>query len=195
MVVSRAGASVGRRAALGLLGLVLATGSLVGCQSNPEPPPIEAASSAPSPSPSPTEAPPTLPAEANGTSEAAAKAFVRHFFDTVNHAVNTGQTEHLRQLGSTECESCEAIAGNIEETYGAGGSIQSKGWKLQSVSLVPGQPKASPILDLGVLMSGERVIEQAGAEPKTFDGGKQPMTMYLVRVAGAWRVSRLDRVA
>jgi hypothetical protein len=168
-----------------------------GCQSNPEPPPLErtAESSTPSPTASPAEAAPTLPAEAKGTSEAAAKAFVRHFFDSLNFAMNTGETDYFRSLAHAGCESCEAIAANIDKTYGVGGSINSRGWLVQSVSLTPHQAGRRPILDLGVLMRPEQVVERSGAEPQSFEGGKQPMTIYLARVNGAWLVTRLDRVA
>jgi hypothetical protein len=66
---------------LAVAAVIVVIGTLVGgCRSNPEPPPLQSASSSPSPSPtaSPSVAPPTLPAKAKGTSEAAAKAFVRH---------------------------------------------------------------------------------------------------------------------
>lgn len=193
MLMSRDGMSGRRRAALGALALGVAL--LGGCQSNPEPPPIEAAPSSLPPSPSPSETAPTLPAEAKGASEAAAKAFVRYYFATLNHAMISGDTEHFRELSTSECESCSAIARNIDGTYAAGGRIESKGWLVRSVSLVPGQPKASPIVDLGIFMSEERVTERAGSSPKSFEGGKQPMTMYLIRANDQWRVSRLDRVA
>ena len=199
MLVSRAGAR-SRHAAVGTRALgALAVGVmlLAGCQSNPEPPPLESASESPSPSAteSPTPAAPTLPAEAKGTSEAAAKAFVRHFFDSLNYAMNSGNTSHLRSLADDGCRSCEAIASNIDKTYGAGGSITSRGWVLQSIHRVPLQPRDRPILDLGVLMTPERVLKRAGGDPKTFEGGKQPMTMYLVTLNGEWRVTRLDLVA
>jgi len=168
-----------------------------GCQSNPAPPPLEstAESSTPSPTASPAEAEPTLPAEAKGSDEAAAKAFVHHFFDSLNFAMNTGETDYFRSLAHSGCESCEAIAANIDKTYRVGGSIKSRGWLVQSVSLTPHQASRRPILDLGVLMRPEQVVERSGAEPQTFEGGKQPMTMYLGRVKGTWQVTRLDRVA
>lgn len=179
-----------------LVGLSVLAVLSTGCQSNPKPPPLESASSSSAtPTPSPTEAAPTLPAEAKGTSEAAAKAFVRHYFDALNHGMNTGDTQYLRSLGSAGCESCEAIATNIEETYDAGGKITSRGWVVQSLSVVPRQSRTRPIIDLGVLMSPERVVESEGAPPRDFEGGKQPMTMYLVRTASKWQVARLDQVS
>jgi hypothetical protein len=155
-----------------------------------------AVSSAPSsPSPTPSQAAPTLPAAAKGTSEAAAKAFVRHYFEALNHAMNTGTTEQFRALSADTCESCSAIAGNIESTYAAGGKIESEGWLLKSISPVPGQPAQRPMLDLGVLMTTESVTKRAGEDAREFTGGKQPMTIYLSRSGDRWRVLRLDRIS
>jgi hypothetical protein len=202
MLVSRAAATTrgprrpllaGRSAAL-LAAFAAGALALAGCQANPTPPPLASTSTSPTPSPSPATAAPTLPAEAQGTSNAAAKAFVRHYFDTINHAMNTGEVEQFRLLSAENCESCAAIAGNIDATYAAGGEISSRGWSLRSVTVVPGQPAQAPILDLGVRLTRERVVERAGAEPRTFEGGKQPMTIHLVRQDNEWRVSRLDRV-
>jgi hypothetical protein len=172
-------------------------GLAAGCQSNPEPPPLDrtSASSSPTPSPSPTESPPPLPDAAKGTSEASAKAFVRHYFASLNYAMNSGDTEYFRTLGTKNCESCDAIAGNIETVYNAGGYISSEGWAVQSVATLPGQPPNRPILDLGMLLKRERVKERADAKAATFRGGRQPMTAHLVRRGSSWMVERLDRAA
>jgi hypothetical protein len=168
-----------------------------GCQSNPEPPPLDTASTSPSPSPSPspTDSPPPLPDAAKGTSEASAKTFVRHYFASLNHAMNSGDTRYFRTLGTNDCQSCDAIAGNIEKVYAAGGYISSDGWEVQSIANVPSQPARRPILDLGTLLQRERVKEHAHAEPATFRGGKQPMTAHLVRRGASWKMHRLDRAA
>lgn len=168
-----------------------------GCQSNPEPAPLEAAepsSSAPS-SASPTPSPPAMPAEAKAEGAAGAKAFVRHYFATLNFAMNSGRTGQLRKLSAEECESCQAIAGNIERTYRAGGNINSKGWRLTAINVAPVNSPRQPILDLGVRMTSERVVKSAGAQPEWFDGGRQAMTIFLKRHDGSWHVTRLDQVA
>ena len=103
-----------------------------GCTSDeaPEPAPLPTESASPSDTGSPSPTAPTLPAEAEGTSPAAAKAFVRHYFDSVNYAAATGDTDGLRALGASRCVSCDAIAENIEEVYSEGGVIRSGGWKV-----------------------------------------------------------------
>lgn len=193
MSVAR-GASALCRPVLAGLGAAACTAALLaGCTSNAEPTPPPAPSP-PSASPSPSATPPSLPPEAEGTSPQAAKAFARHYFDAINYAARTGDTEGLRKLGTADCVSCEAIASNIEKIYNAGGHIESGGWKLTVVSTVPAQPRLRPVLDLGVVQSPESVVQRAGEAPSSFPGGKKPMTMYLVRVAASWQAKRIDQV-
>jgi hypothetical protein len=167
-----------------------------GCTSSDDPPePAPLPTESPSPTESSDDAPPSLPPAANGKSARAAKAFARFYIDSVNFATRTGDTTQLAGLGSDDCESCSAIVGNIDTIYSSGGSIESKGWKLNVASLVPGQPATSPILDLGITQSPESVTTSAGAEPEKYPGGKQPMTMYLSRDGGTWKVTQLDLVS
>jgi len=136
-----------------------------------------------------------MPAEAKGTSEASAKAFVRYYFATINFAARTGDTDQLRELGSPDCTSCEAITENIADIYGDGGNIRSDGWELRSIIAVPLQPRNKPIFDLSVFLNPEQVTSGETGEPEDFEGGKQPMTVYLVRQDSAWHVVQLDKVS
>ena len=72
---------------------------VAGCTSNAEPSPLPEPSTSASPSASPSATPPTMPPEAEGTSPKAAKAFARHYFDVINYAARSGDTEGLRELG------------------------------------------------------------------------------------------------
>ena len=136
-----------------------------------------------------------MPAEASGTSPAAAKAFVRHYFEQINYAALTGDTAPLRALSADDCESCDAIASNVERIYGDGGHMETDGWNLTVVSPVPARSRARPAFDLGVRQSPEQVYETEGATPETYPGGRLAMTIYLQRRADRWEVERLDEVA
>ena len=166
---------------------------LAGCDANPKPAPLptEGVTSTPA---STLPTPPTMPAQAQGTSKAAAKAFVRHYFVAINYASSTGESAYLRELSDPECASCAAIAGNIADIYASGGSIQSDGWRIRSITAVPLQDARTPVFDVGVFMTPETVVAEAGAPSKGFDGGKQPMTIYLKRTNNGWLVVRLDKV-
>ncbi|MGN6574162.1 MAG: DUF6318 family protein [Nocardioides sp.] len=176
--------------------VAVALAAVSGCTSSaePTPAPTPTLSSSPSESPSPSAAPPTMPAEAEGTSPRAAKAFARHYFDVINYAARTGDTRQLRKLGTSDCVSCEAIARNIEKIYGAGGHIESDGWRLTSVRNLQTK-NGSAFLSLGVYLEAEDVISAAGHEPEHHDGRKQPMNLRLVNRAHGFSVSRLDLVS
>lgn len=104
----------------------------------PSPYASDSASASASASASPTDPAPTLPPAANGTSDAAAKAFARHYIDLVNYSARTGETTSLESLGSPSCRSCDAIASNVKRVYGSGGRIESSGWMVKRVILKPG---------------------------------------------------------
>jgi hypothetical protein len=133
-----------------------------------------------------------MPAEAEGTSPRAAKAFARHYFDVINYSARTGDTQELRKLGTDDCVSCEAIAHNIERIYGAGGHIESENWQLRQVSVFKASDGRAA-LSLGALIHPEVVVQSDGTRERKA-GGKQPMTMFLDLSAGEPRVTRLDLV-
>jgi hypothetical protein len=203
MLVSRVAASArGPRRSLlarpsAALLAVVAVGALAmaGCQANPAPPPLESTSSSPTPSPSPTITAPTLPAEAQGTSKAAAKAFVRHYIALMNHAVATGHVNPLSDASDPGCSSCAAVVQQVDSVYNAGGSIESEGWQIASIRPVPGTPRARPQFDVGLLMSPQNVIEHSGADVTTYDGGKLPASFTLIRQGSEWRVLGWERAA
>jgi len=161
----------------------------------PKPLPSPSSSSvADSPAPSASPSPPSMPAKARGLGNDAAKAFARHYVALINYSSRTGRTGELTAISGSRCLSCKAIAGTIRDVYSAGGRIESRGWRLHALSVVPEQPIRHPILELGITQSPERVRRTANGPVKHFKGGRQPMTMYLRRTGGAWLVDRLDLV-
>jgi hypothetical protein len=176
---------------------VLAAGAaaalLAGCQSNPAPPPLDAAPSptASSPSPSPSATPPAMPAEATGTSRAAAKAFVRHYIDMVNYAMATGDTGPLVQSSAEDCESCSAVAENISSLYRSGGRLEGKGWRVADLMILQKSSQDDAVVQVGVSVRPQkRFSGEPDATPERFKGGRQAMTFFLTRVSSGWSVRR-----
>jgi hypothetical protein len=201
MRVSRAAASArGPRRPLsvrrfaGLLTAVTAGALALGaCQANPAPPPLVSTSTSPTPSPSPATAAPTLPAEAQGTSKAAAKAFVRHWIDVLNYAAKSGDTRTLCDLSDSRCIACAGAIDSIEEVYSAGGSMGGTGWSVLELKYQPLQPRHAPVLAVGLNIAPQRVIPSPGAEPTRYKGGARTMSFFLERQQGAWVVVQLER--
>ena len=162
----------------------------------PEPAPLPSASTeSPAPSASPSPSSPALPAEAEGTSPAAAKAFVRHYIEAVNYASSTGEVNELRSLSSSKCSSCTALIERIETVYTAGGSFRGDGWKVRSIRYQPFQPARQPVLSVSIRLSPQTLVEEAGEPDKKFPGGRDQLTLRLTTDQGDWRVSELERLA
>lgn len=109
-----------------VVGLVVGSVLLAGCQSDDDPDPkvspTESSSGTPTPTPTgPVE--PTLPAEAEGDDAAAAEAFVRFYWEMADYAQNTGDVAGLRRLSAESCVACRAGLEFIEKVYAEGGSI------------------------------------------------------------------------
>ncbi|MGH3492840.1 MAG: DUF6318 family protein [Sciscionella sp.] len=181
---------------LGAGGVVVAGAVLVltGCQGDPapSPPPTPSASSA-APSASPSPVAPTLPAAARGTSPAAAKAFVRYYFATINYAALSGDVSGLRSLSEPGCKSCNAIIKNITKVYGAGGYIQSENWEVRSV-IVLQHEKGREVLSVGLFLHREVTIDALGKR-KVGPSGRQPLTMRLHTLSHSFKVQGLEFVS
>jgi hypothetical protein len=165
---------------------------LAGCQSNPAPPPLESTSTSPSPSPSPTAAAPTLPAEAQGTSRAAAKAFVRHYIAAVNHAMTSGDTTGLSELAAPSCSTCQAITDRIEAVYADGGHLEGKGWRILSLSYLAGQQPESPLVAAGIEIAPQTSVASPGATPSKSPESRGHLDFTLNRNPRGWTVMRLE---
>jgi hypothetical protein len=134
-----------------------------------------------------------MPAEAQGTNEAAAKAFVRHYVDSVNHAMRTGDIEAIQRLSDQACESCTAVIANIGDLYSTGGHLEGQGWSITAIDTVPTAREAEQVVQAGVFVHRQRRYESADSEAETFQGGQQSMTFFVHQVGGSWAVKRWNQ--
>lgn len=67
--------------------------------------------------------PPELPAAATAETPEGAAAFAEWWFENLNFATATGETEELRANFIENCQTCENLATQIEDAYTSGGSI------------------------------------------------------------------------
>jgi hypothetical protein len=182
-----------RRSAALLTAVAVGALALGGCQTNPAPPPLESTSTSPTPSPSPTITAPTLPAEAQGTSEAAARAFVRHWIDVLNYAGPAGDHDAIREISDRSCTACTAIADFIEQVSTRGGQIDGKGWAVRDVKVVSLDPGKSATIDVVAWVNVQHVRTSAESEVQRFPGGRRLKTFWLAEGDAAWAVTRLDQ--
>ncbi len=174
---------------------------VTGCDSNPTPKPLTPAALATDPASSaegPQSAPPTAPAmpvAAQGTGPRAAKAFVRHWIETLNYAVSTGDTSQVRVLSMADCESCNAMTDKVDLVYHRGGEFRGKGWVIRTIRFQPYQPKTRPVLSVGLFVAPQTMIGRAGETLQRFPGGRNLITFRLKRAGSGWRVAGFERLS
>lgn len=186
------------RAAVGVVALLLAV-ALAGCEDEEDPPePIESSSEPAPPSTSTTAEPtptgpvePTLPAEADGDSRTGVEAFVRFYWDVVNYATKTGETELLERLAQPSCDTCEAGIEGIHRVYGRGGRITGGEYAVARVEPVPSGGGHWAVIT-HTTIGTQRTIG-AGSLNGTFPGGRAKWLLGVAWVSGAWSVSTLER--
>lgn len=101
--------------------LLLVAALAVGCGAEEETPralPSVSVTTAPSPTAAP------VPTEAQAETPQGAAAFARFWFDTLNNAAATGETDALRELAHPECQACTNFADSIDVLYEDGGGIR-----------------------------------------------------------------------
>jgi uncharacterized protein DUF6318 len=175
--------------ALTAVGALLVAG-LAGCDGGdaPTPAPLEPLTSSASPT-EPSESPaPTMPAEAQGTSVAAAKSFARYFIGTINHALSTGDVRPLKDASEAGCVSCNVLARNISRVYAGGGHIESEGWTVDAITA--GETAPRTILVLGMSFGREEVF-RPDEETTRHKPSRGSFTTYLTHGSEGWRVQRL----
>lgn len=170
-----------------LVAAVAAVLVLGACSDDPTPRFEADPSDTPSVTPTPDE-----PEPWEEKSDEGAIAFVEHWVDTFNKMRSDGVTADLDRLSSPRCESCAGSIQYAEEIYGAGGSLKTEGWKVESVSAPADPGTLTPILGVRIDRAPQVLIESAGAKPQEFPGGVAEYTAYLKWSGRGWLMVRLD---
>jgi hypothetical protein len=145
----------------------------------------------PSESPTPSESATHEPAAWEVKSEAGAVAFAKHWVDVFNEAQASGDASELRSMSTDACISCDGFAGQLEELYGSGGSLESGGWTVTSSVPTAGVPANQAIIAMRIKRSPQ-LIHHAGGKDERFAGGKATYSARLVWRSDEWRMNELE---
>jgi len=97
---------------------------------------------------------------------AGAAAFVRHWFDLVNYAYATGNTEPVVAVSTPKCESCSNTVATIDDQYSNGGRIE--GGQITVVGAESPAPEPNrPVLVTTVYSQAPLASVTAGGETST----------------------------
>jgi hypothetical protein len=166
-------------------GLVLV---LAGCsEGDPEPrmAPTESVASTPS-----TSAPTVSPSVDPTVDPLSPEETVRAWVKARNAALQDGDTDAVRALSSSSCESCFGLIEPIEEIYSSGGNFETKGWRVAAAK-ERGVKSYRANVDTALVFAGGRTVSEAGAPPVRYGPEKHIVVFKLVRLEAGWRVQFL----
>lgn len=183
------------RGAVGLLTVLMLVACSSGAAEEPEPtasaPETSEAATSEAATATPTEsapAPPEMPAEAREMTEAGADAFARYWFDVVEYAYATGNTEPLRVLAEPECEICNASIEEIEDR--AQRKLTTEGLTIEVLtSAAAPQDERGVVVTMSVTESASKVVDADGGVHEESPGsGRIAVNVYVANTGNAWRL-------
>jgi len=133
-----------------------------------------------------------MPAAAQGTDAAAAKAFATYWVQTLDYAAPRGDTSALSRASDQGCVQCQAIIELIDTVYAADGAIVGRGWTPTSSSVIH-NPDGTVVVNMVVNVHRQTIIKKAGAHPRQFPGGRRVKSFWLSHSESSWRVTKLEQ--
>jgi len=167
--------------------------ALASCGGDPHKPPPYTPSPTPTESTSPTPTgpvAPTLPAAAQGSSRAAAKAFVSWYVDALNYAQATGHVAEARSASAPSCAGCSSILDSLATLYSGGGKISGGAWKPVGWGILVPRRGSDFAFTVTVRTGPQTVVDESGKRT-TYPGGTDVYDMEVVRTSDEWRMTWL----
>jgi hypothetical protein len=147
--------------------------------------------------PAPTDsaqAVPEVPAAAQKQDRPGAGAFVRYWFDLVNHAYRTGNTEPLKSLSDSDCKTCKSVVSSIEEAYSDGGSITGGHIQVLVAVAAPLEPDGIAIVSTVYEQQPMKVLKADGAVASNHtDPERATIAFYAKYQEGRWTAFGVTR--
>lgn len=135
---------------------------------------------------------PSIPAYAKTNDERGAQKFAQYWIDTLNAATVSGNTKKLRTLQKKSCKVCSDFAQRLDGIYGAGGHVESKGFRVKSLVSEAGIPPPGAGVSAGLRTSPETVYERKGAKPEKHQPSDLRLRLIMVRSGDHWLMDRID---
>ena len=133
---------------------------------------------------------PTLPAAAEGSSVAAAKAFVGYYIEVLDYALTTGEVDLLSDESAPTCSGCRDYIRFITDLYGRGGWRRGGDWLVESARL-SGRPARTLVMSLIVKSAAYDLKKSSVAGVIHYQADRFGISLVVMRKAQAWRISDL----
>lgn len=130
---------------------------------------------------------PELPAAATEETPEGAAAFAEWWFDTLNYATATGDTDSFRDAFQEECATCQGFAGRVDDAYGSGGRIKGG---LLDVAVSRSTAVQDGIVSMPVLADAQagEVIDADGATETILNPERVNLVVAVAWTGSSWVV-------
>jgi len=131
-----------------------------------------------------------MPDAAKAHTKAGAKAFVKYFWEVVNYAQATGDTESIAALSDPSCVGCSAGIDSIDRVYEKGGWISGGENRIGHPRITLGWVKQSAVADatFDVFIAPQVVHSPSGARPDKARHSHDRFTL-VARSDASWKVT------
>lgn len=192
-----------RRGVLAGIVTALLSPALLGCssdspQAEPSSPPTTPTNTATSPSTSPPRTTPSTPAKtvsppplAKRETVPGSKAFVRFYIGAINTSIEATADSAVRRFSTTQCVTCRGIASSMEKIRRNHGFYRGGDWVVTSVSPIPLQTRARPILHTAITVTPGVWKRSPTDRERTIKAGKMYVDVHLSWAKSHWLVTEI----
>src|SRR5262249_42975201 len=115
-----------------------------------------------------------------------AQAFVRHYIEVYNRALETGQTEDLAGLAGSACKTCAAYVKQVVDIYRGGGRIEGGEVSIANTAAPKLRPNLDVVVEARATISLERDFDRSGKLIDRFGADSAIMLFYPEWVVDKW---------
>jgi hypothetical protein len=133
-----------------------------------------------------------FPAYVTTNDEKGAQSFARYWIDTLNNATTSGDTKKLKSIQKASCTTCADFAKQLDDIYGAGGHVETDGFKVKKILNEAGVPAPGAGVSVTLTATPQKVFKAKGATPRSLKGGEVRLRLIMVRVKNHWEMDRID---
>jgi hypothetical protein len=133
-----------------------------------------------------------FPAYVTVNNEKGAQSFARYWIDTLNKATTSGDTAKFKKLNKDSCTTCGDFAKQLDDIYGAGGRVETDGFKIKKLVNEAGVPAPGAGISAVLTATPQKVYAKKGAAARELKGGDLRLRLIMVRVKQHWVMDRID---
>ncbi|QWZ09217.1 hypothetical protein KRR39_05340 [Nocardioides panacis] len=105
-----------------------------------------------------------FPAYVTANNEKGAQSFARYWIDTLNEATNSGDTAKFKKLNKDSCTTCGDFAKQLDDIYGAGGRVETDGFKIKKIVNEAGVPAPGAGVSVVLTATPQKVYAKRGGD-------------------------------